>query len=70
MPDITNSARLLVDAHDAATMLSISERTLWAKTKDGTIPFRRLGRRVLYSPADLAAWIAAGCPDRSQAPTT
>lgn len=61
-PEAANDARLLVGACDAAVMLSISQRTLWAMTQAGTIPFRRLGRRVLYSPADLAAWIAAGCP--------
>jgi excisionase family DNA binding protein len=44
---------LLVDAHEAARLLSISERTLWKLTKDGEIQCKRIGRRVLYSRASL-----------------
>lgn len=47
---------LLIDCTTAAKMLSISERTLWAYTKEGKIPHVRLGRRVLYDPEDLRAW--------------
>ena len=49
--------RLLLDAHDVAKALSISERTLWALTDQGDIPCVRIGRRVLYDPRSLTAWI-------------
>jgi excisionase family DNA binding protein len=51
--------KLLISQRDAAKALSISERTLWAATKRGEIPYINVGARVLYSPAALAEWIAA-----------
>lgn len=48
---------LLLNARNAARALSISERLLWTKTKSREIPCVRIGKRVLYSPADLEAWI-------------
>jgi predicted DNA-binding transcriptional regulator AlpA len=49
---------LLLSARDAARSLNISERTLWALTAPrGDIPPVRIGRRVLYAPSDLIAWI-------------
>jgi len=52
------TAPLLLDAHEAARSLRLSERTLWARTKAGEIPHVRIGRRVLYSPAALERWLA------------
>jgi excisionase family DNA binding protein len=49
--------KLLLTAPDAAAALSISERTLWQLTKDGTIPAVRLGRSVRYDVAALRAWL-------------
>ena len=51
--------KLLLTAREAARMLSVSERTLWTLTHEGAIPAVRIGRRVLYSPADLEHFIAA-----------
>ena len=48
---------LLISAQAAAKLLSISERTLRDRTKDGSIPSLRLGGRVLYSWSALADWI-------------
>jgi excisionase family DNA binding protein len=48
---------LLLNTRDAARALSISERLLWTKTNSREIPCVRIGKRVLYSPADLEAWI-------------
>ena len=48
---------LLLNAHEAALALRISERNLWAKTKAGEVPHVRIGGRVLYSPAHLQEWI-------------
>ncbi|TFV74115.1 DNA-binding protein [Bradyrhizobium frederickii] len=44
---------------EAAALLRLSERTLerMRVTGDGP-PFVKAGRRVLYRPADIDAWIA------------
>lgn len=34
---------------EVCSMLSISKPTLWARTKSGEIPCKRVGRRVLYT---------------------
>ena len=49
--------RLLLDVHDTAEALSICERKLWELTNQGDIPCVRIGRRVLYDPRALRAWI-------------
>lgn len=48
---------LLLTSKQAATMLSISERTLYALAKSGEITAVRIGRAVRYDPQDLRAWI-------------
>jgi hypothetical protein len=48
---------LLLDCRQAATRLSISPRTLWTLTNSGQIAYVKAGRRVLYDPRDLAAFI-------------
>lgn len=51
--------QLLLSARETATALGISQRTLWAQTRPrGPIPAVHVGRRVLYDPDDLRAWIA------------
>ncbi|TWU06942.1 hypothetical protein CA54_53460 [Symmachiella macrocystis] len=57
-----NQARsnvLLVNAREAATMLAVSPRKLWAMTFEETpsLPYVRCGRLVRYSPNDLRRWI-------------
>ena len=49
--------RLLLDAHETARALSVSQRTLWGLTNRGEIPCVRIGRRVLYDPRALQSWI-------------
>jgi excisionase family DNA binding protein len=49
---------LLLTARQAAKLLNISERTLYARTADGSIAVVRIGNRgIRYDPADLRAWI-------------
>lgn len=49
---------ILLTARQAAKLLNISERTLYARTADGSIPVVRIGNRgIRYDPADLVAWI-------------
>jgi predicted DNA-binding transcriptional regulator AlpA len=50
--------RLLVNVREAARMLGVSERTLWAISRPrGTLPTIRVGRRTLYAIKDLESWI-------------
>lgn len=58
---------LLVKAPEAAALLSISERTLWALTNRNCVPHRRIGRGVRYSPEELQEWIRLGCPIEADA---
>ena len=48
---------LLLGTRRAAAVLGLSERTLWRLTKSGEVPHVRIGRRVLYDPDDLRAWV-------------
>jgi excisionase family DNA binding protein len=54
------SKRLLVTSREAAKMLAVSTRTVWALTSPrGPLSSVRLGRAVRYSVADLDAFIQA-----------
>jgi excisionase family DNA binding protein len=54
---LAHSATLLLKPREAARVLGISERTLWALTHQNGIPHVRIGRAVRYDPRDLQAWI-------------
>ena len=50
--------KLLLSSREAARLLSVSPRTLWACTKPrGELPSVRIGRSVRYHVADLERWI-------------
>lgn len=53
----TSTPALLLTARDAAAVLAISPRTLWAMTASGELPCVRIGRSVRYTPRDLADYI-------------
>lgn len=57
MSSLADKNVLLLSAPDAAKALSIGLRKLWEVTNRGDIPVVRIGRRVLYDPQDLRAWI-------------
>ncbi len=58
MADRTPSpSKLLLNARDAAAALSIGQRKLWQLTIAKAIVCVRIGRRVLYDPRDLTAYI-------------
>jgi hypothetical protein len=61
MQEQVTKAALLVNARDAARMLAVSPRKLWAMTFEETpgLPYVRCGRLVRYSPNDLRRWIDA-----------
>ena len=50
-------SKLLLNARDAAKALSIGQRKLWELTNTKAIFCVRIGRRVLYDPRDLRAYI-------------
>lgn len=50
---------ILLDYRRAAAALGIGQRTLAALVADGRIPTVRIGVRVLFRPAALAAWAEA-----------
>jgi excisionase family DNA binding protein len=51
------AAPLLVNAREAARLMSISTRKLWSMTAGGEIAAVRCGRAVRYDPIDLRAYI-------------
>lgn len=56
----TDGQRLLLKSRQAAPVLEISERQLWAQTTPrGPIPCVRIGNCVRYSPEALQAYIAS-----------
>lgn len=57
-----NSTRLLVSVPETCALLGLGARTVWSLTTRNALPHRRVGRRVLFSPVELEAWIGAGCP--------
>ncbi len=54
---------LALRPREAAELLAVSPRTLWAWTKAGLIPHLRVGtgrrKTVLYPLADVQEWLAA-----------
>jgi excisionase family DNA binding protein len=55
---------LLIDSREAAKLLQVSSRTLWAMQKEGRMPAPiRIGRAVRWSYESLKKWVEAGCPD-------
>lgn len=49
----------LLTSKQAATVLAVSERTLWSMRTSGEIPFISIRSAVRFSPDDLHAWIMA-----------
>jgi predicted DNA-binding transcriptional regulator AlpA len=68
-PPVPEPSPITVRAKRAASMLGVSERTLWSLTSPrGPIPCIRLADRlVLYRVADLEAWVANAASARPEA---
>ena len=51
----------LLNVDEAANFLGVSRNTLamWRTTKRYDIPYIKVGRRVLYSVAELTNWLAS-----------
>ncbi len=54
-----DNSRRLINTHDAAKYLCISERKLWSLTKENRIPSVKFDRVLRYDVADLDAFIAS-----------
>jgi excisionase family DNA binding protein len=52
-----NPQHLALRPRQAAKVLGISERHLWALTAAGQIPHTKLGRATLYPVAALKRWL-------------
>jgi excisionase family DNA binding protein len=52
-----NGSDGLLTAREAAKFLSISEKTLWTRTKRGDIAAVRIGNSVRYNPQELSRYI-------------
>ncbi|MCE5279940.1 MAG: hypothetical protein ABFD92_16445 [Planctomycetaceae bacterium] len=64
---MSDAAPLLVNARRAAELCGVSKSCWWAQLAAGRVPLPlRLGRRTLWRSADLADWVADGCPPRDQ----
>lgn len=62
---LSSMSPLAMRPRQAAMALSISVRTLFSLTKSGEIPCIKLGRAVLYRPADLDRWLAERATPRT-----
>jgi excisionase family DNA binding protein len=56
-----NITPMTLTAVDAARALNISPKTLWTLTARGEIAVVKIGRRVLYRPSDLQAFVDGNC---------
>lgn len=54
-----NTVKCVLSVHEAAMRVGLSKSTLdkW-RIYGGGPPFLKLGRRVVYDPADLREWLA------------
>jgi predicted DNA-binding transcriptional regulator AlpA len=59
---------LTLDASEAAALIGIARSTFWKLHASGRTPapLRMSGRVVRWRRAELAAWVAAGCPAREK----
>lgn len=55
---IQNRSPLALRTKDAAPAIGISERTLWALTNSGEIPYCRIGRTIVYPVHLLREWLS------------
>lgn len=53
------TGRATLSEAEAARYLGVSEITLFRRRRDGTLPFLRIGRRVVYRHAALDAWLSS-----------
>lgn len=50
----------ILDVDEAAALLKVSKKTIYSRVKANTIPYARLGRKLLFHRPSLVQWIAEG----------
>ncbi len=59
----SDSPATLLDVSQVATILSVSERTIYRMADSGAMPRpRHLNSLVRWSRQEVEAWVKAGCP--------
>jgi prophage regulatory protein len=59
----TETTTLLLTADEVATMLNVSERTLWRLLSAGKVPKPvRFGRSTRWRDTEVKEWVERGCP--------
>jgi excisionase family DNA binding protein len=48
---------VVMNTSQAAKFLNISRMTLHRRMNEGSVPHRRLGRRIMFSKLELIAWL-------------
>lgn len=66
---LRDAAPLALRPRDAAKAIGISERSLWQRTRDGEIPFVKIGSRTLYRVDALKEYLES-LETRADAPTS
>lgn len=61
-PVNSNPVLMIRGIKEAARVLGLGERTVWSLVNRNAIPHHQCGRAKLFVPAELSAWIDAGCP--------
>jgi excisionase family DNA binding protein len=51
--------RKVLSPEQAAEILGVTRQTVWALTRRGEIPYRRLGRKVLIEEEELEKWFSS-----------
>ena len=50
----------ILDVDEAAALLKVSKKTIYARVKNNAIPHAKLGRKLLFSRAKLTQWVSDG----------
>jgi len=50
----------ILDVDEAAALLKVSKKTIYTRVKNNTIPYAKLGRKLLFHRQTLEKWIAEG----------
>ena len=56
-------SRTLIGLAAGAQFLGVKERKFWSLVSCNAVPHHRYGRRYLFLPDELLAWVEAGCPE-------
>jgi len=57
--EVASAREHLWSVQEVARFLNLHPKTVYAWVARGAIPHIRLGRRVVFSPADIGRWLGA-----------